>query len=187
MMSAIIEDEPILRLEEIEKKFSGVTVLQNINLSIEKGEVHTLLGANGAGKSTLIKIIDGIHTDYEGDFFIRGKLAKPANTEESRKLGVGMVHQELSLVPELTVAENIFLGRLPRLKMGFVNRSYLIAETKKILNELEMDISPHQLVEELSIADRQMIEIAKVLSQNAEIILLDEPTSALSNTEIERL
>ncbi|NEU30425.1 sugar ABC transporter ATP-binding protein [bacterium LRH843] len=186
-MNKFSEDQTILYTKNIGKQFSGVTVLRDINLSIQKGEVHTLLGANGAGKSTLIKIIDGIHTEYEGEFYIRGKLAKPANTDESRKLGVGMVHQELSLVPELSVAENIFLGRLPRNSVGFVNKGKLIKESKVILDELEMNISPHQLVEDLSIADQQMIEIAKVLSQNVDIILLDEPTSALSDTEVNRL
>ena len=148
-MNKFSEDQTILYTKNIGKQFSGVTVLRDINLSIQKGEVHTLLGANGAGKSTLIKIIDGIHTEYEGEFYIRGKLAKPANTDESRKLGVGMVHQELSLVPELSVAENIFLGRLPRNSVGFVNKGKLIKESKVILDELKMNISPHQLVEDL--------------------------------------
>ncbi len=181
------EETAILYTRNIGKSFGGITVLHDINIQIQRGEVHTLLGANGAGKSTLIKIIDGIHTDFEGEFYINGKLANPQNTEESRQLGVGMVHQELSLVPDLSVAENIFLGRLPRNTFGLVNKKELIKRSRAILKELEMTISPHQIVGELSIADQQMIEIAKVLSQNADIILLDEPTSALSDTEVKRL
>lgn len=186
MMTASAEI-PILTAKNIGKQFGGISVLRDISITFSKGEVHTLLGANGAGKSTLIKIIDGIHTDYDGELYLHGEHVKPANTEEARKLGIGMVHQELSLVPELSVAENIYLGRLPRNKAGFVNRKKLIRDSRQILAELEMTVSPHQLVGQLSIADQQMIEIAKVLSQNAEIILLDEPTSALSESEVQRL
>lgn len=182
-----MDGEVILYTKEIGKSFGGIPVLKNINISIRRNEVHTLLGANGAGKSTLIKIFDGIYTDYEGEFYINGKLAKPQNPAESRALGVGMVHQELSLVPDLSIAENIFLGRLPKQKFGFVNKKFLMKRTREILQQLELDFSPHQLVGELSIADRQMIEIAKVLSQDPDIILLDEPTSALSDTEVKRL
>ena len=179
--------EYLLYTENLGKQFNGVTVLEDINLTIKKGEIHAILGANGAGKSTLIKIIDGIYTDYIGDIYVKNQKVKPANTEEARLLGIGMVHQELSLVSELNVAENIYLGRLPMNKWGMVNYKKLHQDCGEILRELNMHVKTNEIVSNLSIADRQMIEIAKMLSMNAEIILLDEPTSALTENEVNRL
>lgn len=186
-MNPSSRNESMLYTKNMTKKFSGVTVLEDIHLSIKEGEVHTLLGANGAGKSTLIKLIDGIYTDYEGEIYIRGQRVRPKNTEEARSLGIGMVHQELSLVPYLSVAENIFLGRLPRTALGLVHYTKLYRDSEKLLANLNLNVSPQETVEHLSIADQQMIEIAKVLALDADIILLDEPTSAISDQEIKRL
>jgi len=180
-------NEYLLYTENLGKQFNGITVLENINLTIKKGEIHAILGANGAGKSTLIKIIDGIHTEYIGDIYVKNQKVKPANTEEARLLGIGMVHQELSLVSELNVAENIYLGRLPRTTWGMVHYKKLHQDSAKILQELNMSVKTTEMVSNLSIADRQMIEIAKMLSMNTDIILLDEPTSALTENEVKRL
>ncbi|ALS23029.1 sugar ABC transporter ATP-binding protein [Paenibacillus naphthalenovorans] len=186
-MSRRVEKECALFTKHIGKQFNGITVLQDINLSIYKGEIHTLLGANGAGKSTLIKIIDGIYTDYEGEIYVNNRRAQMKNSEDARLLGIGMVHQELSLIPQLNVAENIYLGRLPRNSIGLVHYKKLHENAQQLLALLNLTISTNDLVGRLSIADRQMVEIAKMLSMNAEILLLDEPTSALSDKEVTRL
>lgn len=179
--------EVMLETKHIKKAFGGITVLKGINLEIKKGEVHTLLGANGAGKSTLIKIIDGIHTDFEGEIFINGERVRPKNPNDARLLGIGMVHQELSLIPTLSVAENVFIGRLPKLANGLVNFKKLYRDCATIFEEINITIKPNEMVKNLSIADRQMVEIAKMLSHQSEIILLDEPTSSLSDDGVERL
>jgi ribose transport system ATP-binding protein len=181
------QNDNLLYTRNLGKQFNGVKVLQDINLTIRKGEIHCILGANGAGKSTLIKIIDGIYTDYDGEIYVKNEKVQPANTEEARLLGIGMVHQELSLVSQLNVAENIYLGRLPMGKWGLVNYRKLHQDSEHILRELGMQVKTTEMVSHLSIADRQMIEIAKMLSMNAEIILLDEPTSALTEKEVQRL
>jgi len=177
----------LLSTKNIRKSFGSVTVLHDINLNIRHGEIHAILGANGAGKSTLNKIIDGVYTDYSGEIYLNGELVRPQNTDDARLLGIGMVHQELSLVNELNVAENIYLNRFPKNRFGFINFKKMHQDSRRILDELGMEIPTTKIVSELSIADKQMIEIAKMLSMNAKLILLDEPTSALSDKEVQRL
>ena len=149
--------------------------------------VHALLGANGAGKSTLMKVLAGIVNEYEGQIYLNGKEIKLTSPHAAMAHGIGMVHQELSVLPNITVAENVYLNRFPKTKLGTVDWNKLYDDCTKILESLGLSIDPRMMLGKLTVADRQMVEIAKVLSMNPRIILLDEPTSALSEMEIQRL
>ncbi len=173
-------------MENIKKQFPGVLALNNVSLEVRSGEVHALLGENGAGKSTLIKVLGGIYSLDEGRITIEGREAHIKNVHDSQLLGVSVIHQELVLVPKMTVAENIFLGREP-VKNGVVDRKTLNENTRKLLLNFDLDIDPDQLVEELTIAEQQMVEITKALSFNSRILVMDEPTSSLSDKEVDFL
>jgi ABC-type sugar transport system ATPase subunit len=177
----------VLVAEGITKRYGLAEVLKNVDFTLKKGEVHALLGANGAGKSTLLKILDGVITDYDGELYINGKKTMIANPDDARKQGIGMVHQELSVLPNLTVQENIFLNRLPKNRLGMVKWKRLAEDSRKVLTQIGLDISPATPLSHLSVADRQMVEIARIISLDAPVILLDEPTSALSEAEIGKL
>lgn len=179
--------ESALAVVNIEKKYGSVPVLHNMQFSLKKGEIHTLLGANGAGKSTLLKIIDGVITDYKGDLYIGGKVVRLNGPSDAQKHGIGMVHQELTVLPNISVAENIFLNRLPLTPMKTVDWGKLYSDAKGILTSIGLDIDPKMMLGKLSVADMQLVEIARILSMNVPILLLDEPTSALSDAEIRRL
>lgn len=170
----------------ITKRFGHVTVLSDVSFEVRAGEVHILAGENGAGKSTLIKILAGVHTDFEGAIEIEGRQVRPASPLEANELGVAVIHQELSLVPSMTVADNIFLGRHIT-RRGFVADRQQHMEASRLLGRFEIDVNAGHLVEDLPIATQQLIEIAKALSQDAKIIVMDEPTSALSAVEVEKL
>ncbi|MEA4998331.1 MAG: sugar ABC transporter ATP-binding protein [Candidatus Limiplasma sp.] len=173
----------LLEMKNIHKRFPGVYALRGVSLSLLRGEVHALLGENGAGKSTLIKVLGGIYEKDEGEIIIDGEPHKMDSVEEARAAGVSIIHQELVLVPYLTVAENIFLGR--ETSHGpFVDRNRMVEETRQALTELGLDLSPTALVAELNLAQQQMVEIAKAVSFNARIIVMDEPTSSLSDKEV---
>jgi len=176
----------LLRAEEIDKSFPGVHALKNVNFDLGEGEVHVLLGENGAGKSTLMKIFSGTLPKDRGKIFIRNNEVELLSPYHAQDLGIGMVYQELSLVPSLSVAENIFLGRFQK-RAALINWPRLFTKAHEILNDLGVNINPHKRVRMLGMADRQLVEIAKVLSMRIKILLLDEPTSALSNEERERL
>lgn len=176
-----------LEFKNINKSFSGVEVLHDISFSLEKGKVFALIGENGAGKSTLMKILCGILSDYQGDLFLRNKKIIFKNPREAEHTGIAIIHQELNLVDELTVAENIFLGREPVNRLGFVDFKKMRDETKKLLIEFDFPYTVDTKVSQLPIGWQQMIEISKALRVNAEIIVMDEPTSALSEIEIEFL
>ena len=176
----------ILELKDVVKKFSGVTALNNVHLEIKKGEVHALCGENGAGKSTLMKIISGAQKATSGEIIFEGSKAEYNTTKEAQNLGISMIYQEFNLVRYLTVAENIFLGKLP-MKMGTVDWTKLFNDTQKILDTLGLKISPRAKILNLSVAQMQMVEIAKCLSVNSKVIIMDEPTAALTNEEIETL
>ncbi|MFW6181793.1 MAG: sugar ABC transporter ATP-binding protein [Spirochaetota bacterium] len=180
-------EEPLLRAEKIDKSFPGVHALDEVDFTLNRGEVHVLLGENGAGKSTLMKIFSGTVTKDSGKIMVRGREAHIANPVEAMSLGIGMVYQELSVIPTLSVAENIFLGRLPRRKTGTIHWPALFSETRRLLNELHVHLNPRRRVGSLGMAERQLVEIAKALSMNVRILLLDEPTSALSYEERDRL
>ena len=183
----------VLDVRQIAKTFPGVKALDNVSLHLHEGEILGLVGENGAGKSTLMKIISGVYSPDEGELIFRGKRMNFRNSLEAARTGIGIVHQELSLLPNLTVAENIYLGREDRfLKMGFINWKKMYAEARKRLDQLELSFEPWAITSELPFSARQLIEVARVISIEDElrhkpIIILDEPTTTLSREEIERL
>jgi len=177
-----------MRAEGIDKSYPGVHALDHVDFDLYEGEVHVLLGENGAGKSTLMKILSGSLPKDSGRILIRGQEVEITSPYHARELGIGMVYQELSLIPNLSVAENIFLGRLPRRKpLGFVDWPDAFSQAKGFLSDLGVDIDPKKRIQDLGMAERQLTEIAKALSMKVQILLLDEPTSALSDEERERL
>jgi ABC-type sugar transport system ATPase subunit len=177
---------PLVRLSGITKRFGPIAVLQDAQFECRAGEVHVLAGENGAGKSTLIKILGGIHTEFEGRLEIDGREVRPRNPIHAGELGVAVIHQELSLIGPMSVADNIFLGRSPA-RAGFVCQSKQIEDARASVQRLGLDIDVRQPVETFSAAERQLIEIAKALCQNARVIVMDEPTSALNAPEAARL
>ncbi len=182
------DDAPILLMEHISKSFPGVRALGDVSFQVEKGEIHALLGENGAGKSTLMKILTGAIPRDSGTIYLRGQATEIDSPGRAQALGISMIHQELALIPYLNVGQNIYLGREPRGALpGLIAWSTLYDEAREQLARLNIDIDPSTLVASLSIAQRQMVEIAKALSLNADIIVMDEPTSALSERETETL
>jgi len=184
--------EPILRMEGISKAFPGVQALDKVDFEAYLGEVTALVGENGAGKSTLMKILSGAYKKDSGRIYLDGKRIELENPYHAQKLGISTIYQEFNLTPNQTVAANIFCNREPRKNgilgnLGFINKEKMEREAKKLLDIIGADISPSQLVRNLSVAERQMVEIAKALSFKAKIIIMDEPTSALGPEEVEKL
>jgi len=180
--------EELLRTQNINKAFSGVKALQDVQFDLFSGEVHALLGENGAGKSTLVKIVSGVYTRDSGELVIQGQNITHDLTPLSAQLmGVGIIHQELNLCPHLTVAENIFLNREFTYTGGIVNKKKQNEEAKRYLSQLNLDIDPDTPTHKLPVSKQQMVEICKTLSMNANIVIMDEPTSALTEKEIEDL
>jgi ribose transport system ATP-binding protein len=179
--------KPILEMRQICKRFPGVVALDAVDLTINAGEVIALAGENGAGKSTLMKVLGGIYQPEEGEIRIDGVAAKINSVSESINYGIGFVHQELNVLDNLTIAENVYLGREPRYLGVLVDRKKLNADTAIVLKRIGLEISPTAELSDLSIAQQQMVEIAKALSLNARILIMDEPTSSLTLTETERL
>jgi len=175
----------ILEMNEVSKSFPGVKALDRVNLQAKAGEVLALVGENGAGKSTLMKVLAGIYRPdaRSGDIVLDGGKVQYSSPLEARKDGLILIFQELSLVPELSVAENIFLGNLPRTRLGLIDWKTLREKTRKILKDIELDVDEMQIVTRLSIAKQQMVEIARSLSQGAKVAIFDEPTSSLTDTE----
>ncbi len=176
----------ILTLNNISKSFSGIKVLEDISLQIEKGKVHALMGENGAGKSTLMKILVGLLQADEGEVLLEGEIISGLSVHAILGKGIAMIHQEILMVPELNVAQNIFLGKESH-RFSWLNDSEINTKSKRILADLKLNISPKIKTKNLSIADRQMVEIAKAISNNVKVIIMDEPTSALSDNEVETL
>ncbi len=174
---------PVLRLEKITKRFPAVTALDKVDFDVRAGEVHALLGENGAGKSTLMKVLDGVHSADEGHIYLDGRMIDPKTPLQAKHAGIVLIHQELSLVPQMSVAENIFLGSLPHLAFGTLDRKKLYAQTQAILDRLECDFGPKAIAAELSIAKRQMVEIARALVFTPKIVVFDEPTASLTDHE----
>ncbi|RUQ30605.1 sugar ABC transporter ATP-binding protein [Peribacillus cavernae] len=174
-------------MENISKSFNGITVLDSVNFSLNKGEVHALMGGNGAGKSTLMKTLTGVYEADSGEIHIDGKKVSIKNMQDARDNYISMIFQEFSLIPTLTVAENIFLTRESRSSLGFLNDKEGVEKTKGLLQELEVDIDPNDVVESLGVGYWQMTEIAKALSQEAKILIMDEPSSSLTKKETEVL
>ncbi|MDE3067084.1 MAG: sugar ABC transporter ATP-binding protein [Verrucomicrobiota bacterium] len=177
---------PSVRMTGITKRFGRVTVLDHARLELRGGEVHVLAGENGAGKSTLVKILGGVYPDYEGTIEINGRPARPHTPLQASALGIAVIHQELSLVGPVSVADNIFLGRNP-VRAGWVRDGRQEAEARRWLRQLGLELDVRRPAEQFPIATRQLIEIAKALSQDARVLVMDEPTSALNAPEVERL
>lgn len=179
--------EPLLRMSGISKSFPGVRALSDVSFDLMKGELHALVGENGAGKSTLMKILSGLYKADEGDLYLRGEKVTSTGLAEMIRQGVGVIYQELNLIPYLSVSENIFLGREPRTKVGTIDWPKMHAMTEEVLKPFKLDIKPKQQVMSLGAAYQQIIEIAKALSLKAEILVMDEPTAALTGNEVDRL
>ena len=178
---------PLVQLTGITKSFGGVAALREVDFTLQAGEIHGLVGENGAGKSTLMKIIAGVHGDYAGEFRIDGRPVRFRSARDALAAGIAMVHQELSIAPDLSVAENVFLGAQPVNGLGAVRWGAMALEARRQLAALGLDIDPRTRIGDLPIGLQQMVEIARVLFSGARIIILDEPTSALSPPEVERL
>ena len=177
----------MLKAINISKSFPGVRALNEVNLTFYPSKVNAILGENGAGKSTLLKILTGVYTDYEGEILLDEKPVRFKNIKDAQKAGIAIIHQELNLIPALNIVENLFLGQEIRNSWGLLDTSAMTRITKELLRKLELDISPATLVQNLKVGEQQLIEIAKALLADAQIILMDEPTSALSDKEIENL
>jgi ABC-type sugar transport system ATPase subunit len=173
----------VLVMRNIDKSFPGVHALKNVSLSIKAGEVHALIGENGAGKSTLMKILSGVYQSDAGEILIEGKPVKIDLPEKATRLGISIIYQELNLMPNLSVAENIFVGREKK-KGPFLDTAVTIREAEKYTHEVGLQVNVETLVQNLSIAQRQMVEVAKALSVNAKVIIMDEPTSSLTEPEV---
>lgn len=178
--------ENVLEMKRISKDFSGVTVLEEIDFTLKRGEVHALVGANGAGKSTLMKIINGIWVRYAGEVFLNGEKVHFKNPVDAAKRGIGMIHQELDLTPNLTVAENIYLGR-ETCRGLMMDKRKMMAEAQRLLDELQFDVEAREKVSSLPTAKQQLVLIARTVSMEASLIIMDEPTSSLSISEIDNL
>lgn len=179
----MVSEQYLLEMKGICKSFPGVKALENVSLQLRSGEVHALLGENGAGKSTLIKVLGGIYHAEEGEILIDGQKVTIDGVVAARHAGISIVHQELVMVPDMTVAENIFLGREPGTKLN-VNHRQMVKEAQKLLDAYDMHINAGTLVGRLTIAQQQMVEIVKAISFNARILVLDEPTSSISDKEV---
>jgi ribose transport system ATP-binding protein len=180
---------PFLQLHAIGKRFPGVIALNDVGLDVIPGEVHALLGENGAGKSTLIKVISGVYRPDAGTIQVDGRLVDIRTPHDAQALGISTIYQEFTLAPDMTVAENIFLGREPlRVRaLSIIDRKALIRQTRDVLRSLDLQIDPEATVKHLGVAQQQMIEIAKALSLDARLIIMDEPTATLTSHEIDRL
>ncbi len=179
---------PLLEMREITKTFPGVRALDGVTFSLGAGEFHALVGENGAGKSTLMKVLGGVypHPQYGGEILIDGAVRRFADVREAEAAGIAVIYQELSLVKDLSIGENIFLGREPR-RFGIIRREELYSRAQKLLADLRLNIDPHTPVGNLGIGQQQLVEIAKALSQEARLLVLDEPTAALTDAEVETL
>jgi ABC-type sugar transport system ATPase subunit len=176
----------LLRMTGISKSFPGVQALQNVDLMVSAGECLALVGENGAGKSTLMKILSGVYAPDEGTIAINGQPVVPSNPHHAQTLGVSIIYQEFNLFPNMTVEENIFIGREPN-RTGFVDRGQMREAALGYLRQVGVDLDPREMVRDLSVAQQQMVEIAKALSYNARIVIMDEPTSALTDVEVRAL
>ncbi len=185
-----MSDENILEFRNVTKRFGGITALDDVTFSVKRGEIHGLCGENGAGKSTLMKILSGVypHGTYEGSVQFDGHELHLGDSaiSQARKEGIAIVYQELTLVPHMTVGENVFLGKEPTSR-GSISWNVMYADTRDILQRYQLDVSPMDTVRSLGVGKMQMVEIAKALSEEAKVLILDEPTSALTEAEIDKL
>lgn len=178
---------PVLVAENITKKFAGITALDSVNIELHEGKVTAIIGENGAGKSTLMKILSGVYSGYEGRILFKGECVNFENPREAQQTGIAIIHQELNLVQQLNVAENIFLGREIINAWGMLDKVAMRAATRKLLKRLKLDVNPDSLIVDLKVGQQQIVEIAKALLTDAEVIIMDEPTSAISDNEVDAL
>ena len=180
--------EAILQVQNITKRFPGVVALNDVSFEVKKGEIHALVGENGAGKSTLMNILSGVYPPTEGQVLFEGKKCKFNEPLDAQKGGIAMIHQELSLAQYMTAAENVFIGRMPKGKLGLIDKKKMESETQSYFDSLGVSyIKPGELVKNLSVSEQQLVEIAKAISLNSRLLIMDEPTSSLTNAEIELL
>jgi ribose transport system ATP-binding protein len=181
--------EPVVLLEavDISKRFGGIAALTDVGFDLRRGEIHALMGENGAGKSTLMKILSGVYSGYDGEIRLEGRVVSFANVRQAEAEGIAIIHQELNLVPELSVADNIFLGREKRIAGIFIAKKAARSAAQELLRRLGIALDPEARVGSLRVGEQQLVEIAKALSISARILIMDEPTSALSPAECERL
>ncbi|MFX0557779.1 sugar ABC transporter ATP-binding protein [Maribacter sp. CXY002] len=177
----------ILEAKGITKRFGGVTALENVNLQVHAGKVNVIVGENGAGKSTLMKILSGVYPTYEGTLLLDNQEVHFSNPREAMAHGIAIIHQELNLIPYLSIAQNIFLGREIYNAFGILDSKAMNAKTKELLTRLDCDLKPKTLVSELRVGEQQLVEIAKALLEEARVVIMDEPTSAISDTEVASL
>jgi ABC-type sugar transport system ATPase subunit len=178
----------ICRIDKISKTFPGVKALNDVSFDVIQGEIHALIGENGAGKSTLMNILTGVYPQTSGSITLNGKESHFSSPRQAQDAGLAMIYQELSLSPSLSIAENIFQGRLPKNKYGIINYKKLFAEAEFFMNEIGLiSMGPETLIRDINVSQQQQVEIAKALSRNAKLLILDEPTSALTTNEAEKL
>ena len=180
---------PLLEMRSITKTFPGVKALDNVNLSVDEGEIHALVGENGAGKSTLMKVLSGIHPygSYDGDIMYDGKECRFQGIRDSESLGIVIIHQELALVPYLTIAENMFLGNEQRKVKGIIDWDATYANAEKYMRIVGLEDSPRELIKNIGTGKQQLVEIAKALAKNVRLLILDEPTSSLTEADSRKL
>jgi len=176
-----------VKMDKVSKAFGGVKALDEVNLEIRSGEIHALLGGNGAGKSTILKVLRGVHTADSGVIEIEGKPVIQHSTEAAQKAGIGMIFQEMSLIPTLTVAQNIFLTNEYKDSLGLIDDKTAISKSRELFKDLGVNINPRAYVDELSAGQRQLTEIVKAISQDTRVLILDEPSTALTSDEVDRL
>ena len=179
----MILTQTILKMEKINKSFNDVVVLNDVDFELEKGEVHALMGGNGAGKSTLMKILTGVYTANSGNILINGNPVRIEKPQDAQNAAIAMIFQEFSVIPTMSISENMFLNREELKKTGFINQKRLNEQTKELLRELNIKVDPNTKLEELSVGYWQMTEICKALSQDAKILIMDEPTATLTKKE----
>src|SRR3954468_13811205 len=180
--------EPLLLdVRGVSKRFPGVKALEDMHLDLRGGEVLALVGENGAGKSTLMKLLSGIYTADEGEFFLNGERYEPTSPKHALELGISVIHQEFNLMPDLTVAQNLFIGREPRGAGFFTSERRLDARARELIGRLRLPLRPDELVGNLTVAKQQMVEIGKALSYDAKLLIMDEPTAALNDAEVKVL
>lgn len=184
---AVVHADYLLEVADVRKEFPGVLALDNVQLRLRRGSVHALMGENGAGKSTLMKIVAGIYTPDSGSFRLRGKDIRLSGQLDALQNGIAMIHQELNLMAPMTVAENIWIRREPTTRFGFVDHAEMHRKTVALFRRLNIDIDPNVQVGTLSVASRQMVEIAKAVSYESDVLIMDEPTSALTDREVDHL
>jgi ABC-type sugar transport system ATPase subunit len=182
-----LPSEYILEMKDIKKAFGSNVVLDDVNISIKAGETRALMGENGAGKSTLMKILGGIYSADSGTIYIDGNQVAINKVDDARQYGVSFIHQEITNISSMTIAENLFLGREPKNKLGLVDYKRMHRDARNALDALDLDMDTHSLIDGLSVAQQQMLEIARAVNENAKILIMDEPTASLSNSEVSNL